>query len=77
MDNKSNPAYIMRKKRKSGSPAFSKSKIHEAAVELGSKGGKKGGPARAEAIGPDRTRSIAIHAACARWAVPCYCDDCK
>lgn len=71
------PAYILRKKKKSGAPAFSKQRIHLAAMQLGRQGGLVGGHARAEAIGSDRTRSIAVHAACARWGVPCHCDDCK
>ena len=33
--------------------------IHEAAQKLGSKGGKKGGPARAKRLGRDRRREIA------------------
>lgn len=76
MANKLNPAYIMRKKKKNGSPAFSHDRIHQAARELGRQGGLIGGPARAEAIG-SRTHTIAVHAACARWGVPCHCDDCK
>jgi len=71
------PAYVLRKKKKSGAPAFNKERISLAAKELGRQGGLVGGNARAKAIGSDRTRSIAIHAACARWNVDCYCDDCK
>jgi hypothetical protein len=56
---------------------FSKEQIKAAAQSLGRKGGIIGGYARAEAIGHLRTRSIAIHAACARWGVTCTCDDCK
>jgi hypothetical protein len=33
--------------------------VHQAAVVLGSKGGKKGGPARARALGRERRREIA------------------
>lgn len=35
------------------------SSIHEAAVTLGSSGGKKGGPARARALSRERRREIA------------------
>jgi hypothetical protein len=39
-----------------------------AAVELGRKGGLKGGKARAEKLTPERRREIARKAAEARWA---------
>jgi len=39
-----------------------------AAVELGRKGGKKGGAARAEKLSPSRRRAIAKKAARSRWA---------
>lgn len=38
-----------------------------AAVELGRLGGKKGGPARAKKLSPERRREIARKAARARW----------
>ncbi|HVF12606.1 MAG TPA: hypothetical protein VNA87_05930 [Actinomycetota bacterium] len=38
-----------------------------AAVELGRKGGLKGGKARAEKLTPERRREIAKKAAAARW----------
>ena len=38
------------------------------AVALGSKGGKKGGKARAKALTPSKRRAIAIKAARSRWA---------
>jgi hypothetical protein len=38
-----------------------------AAVELGRKGGRKGGKARAESLSPARRREIAKKAARARW----------
>lgn len=38
-----------------------------AAVALGRKGGKKGGPARAAALTPERRREIAQKAVVARW----------
>lgn len=37
------------------------------AVELGRRGGLKGGKARAEKLSPDRRSKIAKHAAKARW----------
>ncbi len=39
-----------------------------AAVALGRKGGKVGGPARAAALSPERRREIARKAVAARWA---------
>ena len=39
-----------------------------AAVELGRKGGLKGGRARAESLSPDERKSIAANAAKRRWA---------
>lgn len=39
-----------------------------AAVALGRKGGKKGGPARAAALTPARRKAIAQKAVAARWA---------
>jgi len=39
-----------------------------AAVALGRKGGKKGGPARAKALTPEDRREIAKKAAKARWS---------
>jgi hypothetical protein len=41
-----------------------------AAVALGSLGGKKGGPARAKKLSPERRQEIAKKAARARWAKP-------
>ena len=43
-------------------------KKNRAAVTLGRKGGKKGGPARAKKLSPERRREIAQKAAQARWA---------
>lgn len=40
-----------------------------AAVELGRKGGLKGGKARAEKLTPEQRREIAQKAAAARWKV--------
>ncbi len=42
---------------------------NRAAVALGRRGGKKGGPARAEALTPERRREIAIQAARKRWGM--------
>lgn len=39
-----------------------------AAVELGRRGGKKGGKARAAALTPERRAEIAKKASAARWA---------
>lgn len=39
----------------------------KAAVELGSRGGKKGGPARAKALSSAKKTQIASHAAKKRW----------
>ncbi len=39
-----------------------------AAVELGRRGGKKGGKARAEKMTPEERRDVARRAAQARWA---------
>jgi hypothetical protein len=44
------------------------SDIHDAAVELGRRGGLKGGPARARKLTKDRRVAIAKHAANVRWA---------
>lgn len=41
---------------------------NKAAQELGRLGGKKGGPARAEKLSPERRKEIAREAAKARWA---------
>jgi hypothetical protein len=41
-----------------------------AAVALGKLGGKKGGPARAKKLSPERRREIARKAARARWGKP-------
>jgi hypothetical protein len=38
-----------------------------AAVALGKLGGKKGGPARAKNLSPERRKEIAQHAARVRW----------
>ncbi len=42
-------------------------KKDRAAVSLGRKGGKKGGPARAKALTAEQRRAIAVAAAEARW----------
>ena len=39
----------------------------EKAIALGQLGGKKGGPARAQKLSPERRREIAQNAARARW----------
>jgi hypothetical protein len=44
------------------------SNIHTSAVELGRRGGIKGGPARANALTPERRKEIAQKAANTRWA---------
>jgi len=41
--------------------------MHDAAVELGRKGGLNGGPARAKALSPDQRSRISANAAKARW----------
>ena len=41
---------------------------HDAAVILGRRGGKKGGPARADKLDKERRREIARNAAKARWS---------
>ncbi|MBI2037033.1 MAG: histone H1 [Candidatus Liptonbacteria bacterium] len=41
---------------------------HAAAVTLGRRGGKKGGPARAKKLTPEQRKEIARKAALARWA---------
>jgi hypothetical protein len=38
-----------------------------AAVEMGHRGGVKGGPARAKSLKPEKRTSIAKHAANVRW----------
>jgi hypothetical protein len=48
-------------------PAKDDSKKFKPAVEMGKKGGKVGGPARAKALKPARRTEIASHAACVRW----------
>jgi hypothetical protein len=40
------------------------------AVELGRRGGLKGGKARAESLSPERRKEIARKAAASRWAKP-------
>jgi hypothetical protein len=42
-------------------------KKNQHAVALGRKGGKKGGPARAAKLSPERRREIARNAVMARW----------
>ncbi len=44
-------------------------KKNRAAVSLGRRGGKKGGPARAKALTAEQRREIAIKAARARWGL--------
>lgn len=65
---------------KSGKKRFSKSKISQSASEIGRKGGLVGGHARAAALTPKETMTIARHAAYLRWyeecPVPCpYCGN--
>ncbi len=50
--------------RQSGPPRVKNS----AAVALGRLGGKKGGPARAKKLSPERRSEIARKAAAARWS---------
>jgi hypothetical protein len=45
-------------------------KKNPAAVALGKLGGKKGGPARAKMLSPERRKAIAEKAARARWGKP-------
>jgi hypothetical protein len=45
-----------------------KKRKNPAAVALGKLGGRKGGRARADKLGPERRRQIASDAARARWA---------
>ena len=54
-----------------------KRQLHNAAVELGRKGGAVGGPARAEALTDIRRSDIAMHAAATRWNVLCFCSECR
>lgn len=42
-------------------------KPDDPATEFARKGGRKGGPARAEALSPERRKEIAKKAAAARW----------
>jgi hypothetical protein len=46
-----------------------KQRKNPAAVSLGKLGGKKGGPARAAALSPERRKEIARKAAEKRWTV--------
>lgn len=55
---------------------YSRGRVSIAAEELGRMGGMVGGYARAEALDADRRYQIAVHAACARWQVECYCGAC-
>ena len=48
-------------------PELTPEERHAAAVALGRLGGKKGGPARAGKLTPERRREIARKAAEARW----------
>ena len=48
--------------------ARTESQKNPAAVELGRRGGKKGGKARAAALSPERRAEIARKASAARWA---------
>ena len=50
------------------SVASKRKRKNKAAVMLGKLGGKKGGPARAKALSPERRRAIARKAALTRWA---------
>lgn len=68
------PASILAQSK--GKKKISKKALHMAAVEFGRSGGKVGGPARAAKLTSKRTRAIAIHAACARWGLDCYCGEC-
>ena len=50
-----------------GEIAGDKPAKNPAAVELGRRGGQKGGPARARKLSPKRLKEIAKKAAAARW----------
>lgn len=54
-------------KKRFGKRRISQKKVHEAAVELGRKGGLVGGNARAEALTDDQRSEIARYAANVRW----------
>lgn len=41
--------------------------MHDAAVEMGRRGGKKGGRSRARKLSPEQRSAIASHAALKRW----------
>jgi hypothetical protein len=58
---------------------FGKKVKHKAAMQLGKLGGLVGGPARAEALSPVQTFTIARHAANQRWGNDCplACPYCK
>lgn len=49
-------------------PELTPEERHSAAVALGRLGGKKGGPARAAKLTPERRKEIAKHAAAMRWS---------
>lgn len=42
--------------------------VHDAAKQLGRRGGIKGGPSRAESLTPERRSEIAKHAAESHWS---------
>jgi hypothetical protein len=57
---------IANKRFRTGGKVAAKGKL-AAAVALGKRGGKKGGPARAKALTSEKRKSIASHAAKRRW----------
>lgn len=65
-------------KSKSKKKTVSHEQTINAAYALGSAGGKKGGPARAQAMSLQERRDCARHAACARYGTVCGCQSfCK
>lgn len=49
-------------------PEISGETLHEVAVQMGRRGGLKGGPARAKVLSPRRRKQIARLGARTRWA---------
>lgn len=63
---KKSDGYVLAKKRFS-KRRLSNKKVHDAAVELGRKGGLVGGNARANKLTSERRTEIARYAANVRW----------
>jgi hypothetical protein len=55
------------KKHEALSKMLEKASLHQAARLLGSRGGKRGGPARARKLSPAERKRIAMEGARARW----------